>query len=88
MKTDRGFFWNAVDPGRDLCPAGALLGGKLLNVSTEQKTIRVQFDARPEFRNPAGNVQGDMLAAMLDETFSPAVAACLGPGEFPRLRSS
>lgn len=83
MESDKGFFWEAVDAGRDLCPAGTLLGWKLLEVNREQRTLRVQFDARPEFRNPAGIVQGGMLAAMLDETFSPAVAACLGPGEFP-----
>jgi uncharacterized protein (TIGR00369 family) len=47
------------------------------------RTLRVQFEARSEFLNPAGVVQGGFLAAMLDETFSPAVAACLQPGEFP-----
>ena len=40
------------------------------------------MQARPEFINPAGFIHGGMLAAMLDETLSPALAATLGPGEF------
>src|SRR4029450_4380091 len=40
------------------------------------------MQARPEFMNPAGLIHGGMLAAMLDETLSPALAATLGPGEF------
>jgi uncharacterized protein (TIGR00369 family) len=40
-------------------------------------------EARSAFLNPAGVVQGGFLAAMLDETFSPAVAARLQPDEFP-----
>ncbi len=79
----KGFFWDAVEAGRSLCPAGELLGWKVIEVLPTQRTLRVQFEARPEFLNPAGVVQGGFLAAMLDETFSPAIVACLHPGEFP-----
>lgn len=79
----KGFFWDAVEAGRSLCPAGELLGWKVIEVEPTQRTLRVRFEARPEFLNPAGVVQGGFLAAMLDETFSPALAACLQPGEFP-----
>ena len=40
------------------------------------------MQARPDFMNPAGFIHGGMLAAMLDETLSPALAMTLGPGEF------
>ena len=79
----RGFFWDAVDAGRSLCPAGELLGWKVVEADPAARTLRVQFETRAEFLNPAGVVQGGFLAAMLDETFSPAVAACLQPDEFP-----
>lgn len=79
----KGFFWEAIEAGRQLCPAGELLGWKVLEVDAAQKSFKAEFVARPEFLNPAGIVQGGFLAAMLDETLSPAVAACLQPGEFP-----
>jgi uncharacterized protein (TIGR00369 family) len=79
----RGFFWSAVEAGRELSPVGTHLGWKLLDAGDEQRPFRVQFEGTPEFCNPAGNVQGGMLAAMLDETFSPALAARLGPDDFP-----
>jgi uncharacterized protein (TIGR00369 family) len=44
--------------------------------------IKVEMQARPEFIHPAGLVHGGMLAAMLDETLSPPLAATLGAGEF------
>ena len=34
------------------------------------------------FTNPAGNIQGGFLAAMLDDTMGPALSATLGPNEF------
>lgn len=36
---------------------------------------RVHFDGKSEFRNPAGFLQGGILAAMLDDTMGPAVWA-------------
>lgn len=78
-----GFFWKAIDAGRDLSPVATHLGWKLLDAGDEQRPFRVQFEGRPEFCNPAGNIQGGMQAAMLDETLSPALASRLGAGEFP-----
>jgi uncharacterized protein (TIGR00369 family) len=79
----KGFFWDAVESGQPLCPAAELLEWKLVDVDASRKTLAVRFEARPEFLNPAGFVHGGFLAAMLDETLSPAIAACLQPGEFP-----
>lgn len=49
------------------------LGWTLLDADAEAGWIKIGFTARPEFRNPAGFVQGGFLAAMLDDTMGPAV---------------
>jgi uncharacterized protein (TIGR00369 family) len=59
-----------------------LLGFKLLDVQPERGRIRVQFDAKREFANPIGDIQGGFLAAMLDDTMGPALVATLGKDEF------
>ena len=56
-------------------------GGKLKEVNPDARTICVQFEAKPEFANPQGNVQGGILAAMLDDTMGPALVATLPPGQ-------
>jgi hypothetical protein len=63
-------------------PITKLLGWKFLKFDASQQMIKVEMQGRPEFINPAGLIHGGMLAAMLDETLSPALAATLGPGEF------
>jgi len=54
-------------------PCAEHLGWTLLDADAEAGWIRIGFTARPEFRNPAGFVQGGFLAAMLDDTMGPAV---------------
>jgi uncharacterized protein (TIGR00369 family) len=54
-------------------PAAKLLGWHLLDARPADGWIRIGFDGKPEFCNPAGFVQGGMLAAMLDDTMGPAV---------------
>ena len=54
-------------------PCADLLGWTLLGFDLEAKTARMAFEARPEFLNPAGFVQGGLLAAMLDDTMRPTV---------------
>jgi uncharacterized protein (TIGR00369 family) len=56
-------------------PAARLLGWKLIAVDPKAGTIDVEFDAKPEFTNPAGFIQGGFLAAMLDDTLGPAAFA-------------
>jgi len=50
-----------------------LLGWRLLDHDAEKGWIRIGFDGRPEFVNPAGFIQGGILGAMLDDTMGPAV---------------
>lgn len=54
-------------------PVAELLGWRLLAADADQRPVRVGFLARAEFCNPAGFIQGGMLAAMLDDTLGPAV---------------
>jgi len=54
-------------------PCAEHLGWTLLDADMDAGWIRIGFTARPEFRNPAGYVQGGFLAAMLDDTMGPAV---------------
>lgn len=50
-----------------------LLGFKLIDYDREKRTLRLGFESQANFRNPGGNIQGGMLAAMLDEVFAPLV---------------
>lgn len=49
------------------------LGWELLTADSATGAVTVAFDARPDFCNPGGNVQGGFLAAMLDDTLGPTV---------------
>lgn len=56
-------------------PCADLLGWKVLDARPDEGWIRIGFEGRSEFRNPAGFIQGGFLAAMLDDTMGPAVFA-------------
>lgn len=77
-----GYFWDVMLGRKPPPPAGALLGFRLLEADPEQQRIRIEFQAKPEFVNPVGNIQGGFLAAMLDDTLGPAVVQTLGPNQF------
>lgn len=77
-----GPFWDVVEGRAEPPPVAQLLGFRLVRVAPEDGTIEVEFTATAQFLNPAGHVQGGMLAAMLDDTMGPALVATLGPGEW------
>ena len=54
-------------------PSSKLLGWHLLDARPGEGWIKLAFDGKPEFCNPAGFIQGGMLSAMLDDTMGPAV---------------
>jgi len=54
-------------------PAARLLGWQLLDARPAEGWLKVGFDGKTEFCNPAGFVQGGLLSAMLDDTMGPAV---------------
>ena len=78
----KGPFWDVLEGRRDHPPAAVLLGWKLVRVDPDAETIEVSFTATEQFLNPAGDVQGGFLAAMLDDTLGPALVATLGVGQW------
>jgi uncharacterized protein (TIGR00369 family) len=77
-----GPFWDVMQGRKPPPPAAITLGFKLIEVDPQQGTISVQFEAKQEFLNPMGNVQGGFLAAMLDDTLGPALVATLPKDHF------
>jgi uncharacterized protein (TIGR00369 family) len=77
-----GPFWDFVEGRREPPPAASLLGFELVDVNPELGTIEIAFTATERFLNPAGDVQGGFLAAMLDDTMGPALVATLDDGEW------
>jgi uncharacterized protein (TIGR00369 family) len=73
-----GPFWDMIEGRRPAPPAAQLLGWKLLEIDPDAGTIRVEFDGKASFLNPAGTIQGGILSAMLDDTMGPAAMAFLG----------
>lgn len=76
------FFWKMVDGRLPPPPCAKTLGIEFAEIDGERGMVEVSFEARPEFLNPAGNVQGGFLAAMLDDTMGPALTATLESSEF------
>ncbi|MGJ5142032.1 PaaI family thioesterase [Bradyrhizobium oligotrophicum] len=54
-------------------PCAVLLGWRLIDGRPAEGWIKIGFDGKPEFCNPAGFIQGGILASMLDDTMGPAV---------------
>ena len=61
-------------------PCARTLGAQLVGI--EPGLVRMRFDARPDFCNGMGNVQGGFLAAMLDDSMGPALFTLLDGGQF------
>lgn len=54
------------------------LGFDIVALSQAEKRVEIMFEAKPEFCNPMGQIQGGFLAAMLDEVMSTAGAVASG----------
>jgi uncharacterized protein (TIGR00369 family) len=77
-----GRFWDFVEGRAEAPPIARLLGFELRAVDPDEMTIEVGFTATEAFVNPAGDIQGGMLCAMLDDTLGPALVATLGDEEW------
>lgn len=62
--------------------AARTLGFEFVAFDEDSATIELAFTAPPAFTNPAGDVLGAFLAAMLYDTVGPALLATLEPDEF------
>lgn len=63
----------AVPAAIPFSPSAALLGWKLIAQDAAKGWVRIAFDAKAEFLNPAGFVQGGFISAMLDDSMGPAL---------------
>src|SRR5215468_9484307 len=54
-------------------PVAKLLGWRVLDARPEEGWLKLGFDGKTDFCNPAGHIHGGILSAMLDETMGPAV---------------
>jgi uncharacterized protein (TIGR00369 family) len=54
-------------------PSSKLLGWHLIDARPKDGWVRIGFDGKTDFCNPAGFIQGGILSAMLDDTMGPAV---------------
>ena len=82
MRGRSGPFWDGVEGRAPIPPAAATLGFEFIDADVEAGTIEVAFVATESFTNPAGNVLGAFLAAMLFDTVGPALLATLEPDQF------
>jgi uncharacterized protein (TIGR00369 family) len=82
MSERSGPFWDAAMGHAPMPRAAATLGLEFLDFDTETATIELAFTATEDFTNPAGNVLGAFLAAMLYDTVGPALLATLRPDQF------
>jgi uncharacterized protein (TIGR00369 family) len=82
MRGRSGPFWDGVEGRAPMPPAAATLGFEFLDADVEAGTIELAFVATEGFTNPAGNVLGGFVAAMLYDTVGPALLATLAPDQF------
>ncbi|WP_315834584.1 PaaI family thioesterase [Bradyrhizobium prioriisuperbiae] len=59
--------------GFDIPACSQLLGWRLLDARPHDGFVRIGFDGKIDFCNPAGFIQGGILSAMLDDVMGPAV---------------
>src|SRR5687767_4351924 len=52
-----------------------LLGFRMLALDSARGWVRIAYEGKAEFCNPAGNVQGGIIAAMLDDAAAMAAVA-------------
>ena len=82
MKKRSGPFWDAIEGRAPIPRAAATLGFEFIDADVENGTIELAFAATDDFTNPAGNVLGAFVAAMLYDTVGPALLATLEPDQF------
>jgi uncharacterized protein (TIGR00369 family) len=75
------YFWRVMEGKLPPPGAAATLNIRFTHIDADAGTIETTFEAGAGFTNPAGHVQGGFLAAMLDDTMGPALAATLAEGE-------
>ncbi len=81
-KDKQAFFWRVMAGELPAPRAAQTLGIEFQHIDAEVGAVEVSLQGKPEFTNPAGHIQGGFLAAMLDDTMGPALAATLRQAQF------
>ena len=63
-------------------PYGQLVGTRVLRSDPEQRTIEIEYRAKPEFMNRIGTIAGGMIASLLDSVTGIVANEGLPEGEF------
>jgi uncharacterized protein (TIGR00369 family) len=82
MNKRSGPFWDAIEGRAPMPRAATTLGLEFIDADVENGAIELAFAATEDFTNPAGNVLGAFVAAMLYDTVGPALLATLRPDQF------
>lgn len=69
--------------GVPMPPSAVMMGWRLISIDAEAGEMEVGFEGKPEFRNPAGYVQGGIIAAMMDDAMGPLLVAHTGGRKYP-----
>jgi len=64
-------------------PCSRMLGFELIEADAASGTASIRFQAQAAFCNPAGQIQGGFLAAMLDDSMGPAVVIASRGERYP-----
>lgn len=64
-------------------PSSTSLGFELLSLDMKKMSVRVRFDGKPEFCNPAGVIQGGYLVAMMDDAIGMLAGMKAGKAKLP-----
>jgi uncharacterized protein (TIGR00369 family) len=81
-QTNHRLFWDGVEGRAPMPPAAQTLGLEIVAVDPDAGTIDLSFQAVEDWTNPAGNVLGAFVTAMLYDVVGPALLATLEPDEF------
>jgi len=69
--------------GVPMPPSSILMGWRLISIDAQAGEMEVGFEGKPEFRNPAGYIQGGIIAAMMDDAMGPLLVAHTGGRHYP-----
>jgi len=82
MSSDRQHpIWDIFEGKIPSPPCDSAVGFKFIEINRDLGKLTVEFDAKPEFTNPLGNVSGGFLSAMMDSLISAAITATLQTNE-------
>lgn len=78
----KGIFREIIEGERGLPQVARTLGARIMEVQPEIGTIRMAYEGIQAFTNPLGQIQGGIVASMLDDTMALALLSMLDEDEF------